>query len=132
MLQKTFGTILSTPVLKQVVEDNTEFEAAENARRKLVGLHTCGGYLVDITGFRKTLISVCYLNALAKYYPGQTGLDPTTIEHQLYLILTMTGPVIHQWIDTIRQEAPDMCVIVAYGLSAPTGMSSSWVTDKAT
>ena len=116
MLQRTFGHVPLPP-------EHSENETMMNLQRKLRGLPTHGGIIVDATGLGKTFLTLLYLSYVAAFNPWT--------EHKPMLILTPSAIILSQWHDAMLKEFPDLTVIVAHGETTDVYKSRHWVSAAA-
>ena len=118
MLQRSLGKI---PISEERANDPSIREAAQS----LESVKTFGGYVVDGTGFGKTMASLLFASQYGKYAEHTAGYRPMCI-------IVPNGAVFGQWVDAIWTHFRDLHLIISNDdKPSETKFMNNWVSSTA-
>ena len=118
MMQRSTGAIPVSP-------ERASLPEVAAARERLISIQTFGGWLVDATGFGKTITCLLFVSQWALYSDHSKG-------HKPILIVVPNGAVFAQWCETLWEHFRDLLLIISNDVKpAESKYLNNWVSSTA-
>lgn len=118
MMQRSTGGIPVSP-------ERASLPDVAEACKRLTSIQTFGGWLVDATGFGKTITCLLFVSQWALYSDHSQGHKPT-------LIVVPNGAVFAQWCEAIWDHFRDIELIISNDIKpAEAKYMNNWVSSTA-